>query len=203
MELTNIKSEIVQKYITGLKETYVKREKKDKWDNVENIVYGANEDDILKIKQIYPNVPEELIDILRIIDGTNRLYGDKDVWLYFLGSYLKSYPYFLLSVEQIIKNKDEIVKIFHDMIDREYDEDVVSVDGKIINDSTKIKWLHFADGIGSTQLYIDFSPSEQGKVGQVIMYVHDPDKLVVIANSFEEYLQKLIDKDYDFIKSEE
>lgn len=203
MELNNIKSKIVQNYITGLKEAYVKRGKKDKWDNVESIVYGAKEEDILKIKQIYPKVPEELLDILRVIDGTDRLYGDKDIWAYFLGSDLKRYPYFLLSTEQIINNKDEIVEIYHDMVDREYDEDVVLVDKKIINDSTKMKWLHFADGVGSTQLFIDFSPSEQGKVGQVVMFVHDPDELVVIADSFEEYLQKLIDKDYDFIKSEE
>ena len=62
--------------------------------------------------------------------------------------------------------------------------------------------MHFSDCMnngGSSQLFIDFSPSDKGIVGQIIRYVHDPDETIVIADSFDEYLQMLIDKDYDFI----
>ena len=55
---------------------------------------------------------------------------------------------------------------------------------------------------GTSQLFIDFTPSEQGKKGQIIRFLHDPDEFRVIAENFEEYLQKLIDNEYDFINED-
>ena len=46
---------------------------------------------------------------------------------------------------------------------------------------------------------IDFSPSAKGKRGQVLRYLHDPDELVIVADSFDAYLQMLMDNGYDFI----
>ena len=56
--------------------------------------------------------------------------------------------------------------------------------------------LCFADCMnngGTSSLYIDFTPNEAGQVGQVVRYVHDPDSFEVIAASFEDYLQQLIE----------
>jgi hypothetical protein len=33
----------------------------------------------------------------------------------------------------------------------------------------------------------------------VVRFLHDPDEFSVIADSFEEYLKKLMDNEYDFI----
>lgn len=55
---------------------------------------------------------------------------------------------------------------------------------------------------GSSQLFIDFSPSEKGVKGQIIRFLHDPDEMKVIANSFDEYLQMLIDNEYAFINED-
>ena len=66
-------------------------------------------------------------------------------------------------------------------------------------------WLHFSDCMnngGTSQLFIDFSPSEKGVKGQVVMYVHDPDELRVIAESFDEYLEMLIESGCDFINGD-
>ena len=52
---------------------------------------------------------------------------------------------------------------------------------------------------GTSQLFIDFSPSEQGKKGQIVRFLHDPDEFKVIAESFDKYLEKLIDNEYNFI----
>lgn len=49
------------------------------------------------------------------------------------------------------------------------------------------------------QLFIDFSPSAAGKKGQILRYLHDPDEFVVIADSFDAYLQMLMDREYAFI----
>ena len=38
--------------------------------------------------------------------------------------------------------------------------------------------------------------------GQVLCYVHDPDELVITAESFDAYLQMLIEEEYDFITEE-
>ncbi|WP_342648699.1 SMI1/KNR4 family protein [Mucilaginibacter sp. CSA2-8R] len=68
-----------------------------------------------------------------------------------------------------------------------------------------LNWLHFADCMnngGTSELMIDFSPSPTGTHGQVIRYLHDPDEITVIAESFEAYLQMLINKDYDFIQED-
>ena len=55
---------------------------------------------------------------------------------------------------------------------------------------------------GTSQLVLDFSPSGMGKKGQVLRFLHDPDELVIVADSFDEYLQMLIDQDYSFINED-
>lgn len=62
--------------------------------------------------------------------------------------------------------------------------------------------VHFSDCMnnrGTSQLFIDFSPSEKGVKGQIVRFLHDPDEIAVIANSFDEYLEELIEHDLDFI----
>ena len=66
-------------------------------------------------------------------------------------------------------------------------------------------WLHFSDCMnngGTSKLFIDFSPSSKGVKGQVVRYLHDPDKITVIADSFDEYLQMLMDNGYNFINED-
>lgn len=55
---------------------------------------------------------------------------------------------------------------------------------------------------GTSQLFIDFLPSAEGKKGQIVRYLHDPDELVIIADSFDEYLQMLMENEYDFINED-
>ena len=49
-----------------------------------------------------------------------------------------------------------------------------------------MKWLH----------------SEKGIKGQIIRFLHDPDKIEVIADSFDEYLEKFMEYDLDFISED-
>lgn len=55
---------------------------------------------------------------------------------------------------------------------------------------------------GTSQLFIDFSPSGKGIKGQVVRFLHDPDEFKVIADSFEEYLNILEKKGFDFINED-
>ncbi len=56
---------------------------------------------------------------------------------------------------------------------------------------------------GTSRLYIDFNPSDLGVKGQIIRFLHDPDEYAVIANSFDAYLQMLIDGEYVYLSEDE
>lgn len=197
-------NQIAEKYITGLKEAYFDNDGKDIWEHFESIKHGLAEKNTEELKKIYPEIPEALISLLEYVDGTYwREYSGEEITLFFLGSDMEEYPYYLLSSQEIIDNQHQASTYYSDYIERQYED--VDVDDKITNKTENLKWLHFSDCInngGTSQLYIDFSPSPTGKVGQVVRYVHDPDKLKVIADSFEEYLEKIIENGYDFINED-
>ena len=195
---------IAEKYIEELKKAYYKNGGKEYWDKFEKIKVGATEENIQKIKEEFPETPDSLIELLKIVDGTyHREYQGEKITFYFLGSDVMGYPYYLLSSSQILENKKDGYYLFGGYIDGEYE--AVEVDEKITDDSEKIKWLHFSDCMnngGTSKLFIDFSPSEKGKKGQIVRYLHDPDEIEVIADSFDEYLEKLMEHDLDFISKD-
>lgn len=195
---------IAQKYIDGLKKAYYENGKKKQWNDFEKIVHGASEEDIEKLRTLYPNIPDSLFQLLKIVDGTYwREYAGEEVTFYLLGSDVEEYPYYLLSVEQMMQKED--LDWLTDYINREFGDEI-KIDEKITDNANEMYWLHFSDCMnngGTSQLFIDFSPSSKGIKGQIVRYLHDPDEIVVIADSFDDYLQMLIDTGYDFITDEE
>lgn len=196
--------EIVKQYIAGLEKAYFDNGGKLTWEHFEKIKHGATKEDIEKIITLYPEVPNSLISLLEFVDGTYwREYKREEITLYFLGSDVEEYPYYLLSSREIVENQNLAIEYYSDYIERKYEE--VEIDEKITNKTSSLKWLHFSDCMnngGTSQLFIDFSPSEKGKKGQVVRFLHDPDDFCVIADSFEDYLKKLIDNKYDFINED-
>ena len=76
------------------------------------------------------------------------------------------------------------------------------VDARIdaaIKQGRRLCFSHCMNNGGSSRLYVDFTPAASGKVGQVVRFLHDPDNYQVIADSFDAYLQMLIDDDYGFL----
>jgi len=117
----------------------------------------------------------------------------------------EEYPEVPDSLIELLKkeSKDDAYKYYADYVDRKYEE--VEIDEEIINDSKKMRWLHFSDCMnngGTSQLFIDFSPSEKGVKGQIVRFLHDPDEIAVIADSFDEYLEKLMEYELDFINED-
>lgn len=198
--------DIVRRYIEGLEQAYFNNGGENKWREFVNVKEGASSENIARIKDLFPDVPESLLELLEYADGTYfRKYGNITIRLYFLGSELEEYPYYLLSSEEIIENKSLAQEWYSDYVNREFDPDDIPVDDRIIDDAGKMKWLHFSDCMnngGSSQLFIDFSPSESGTIGQIVMFVHDSDRIEVIANSFDEYLEKIIKWEFNFIVDE-
>lgn len=198
--------DIVKRYIEGLEQAHLNNGGEEKWNEFVNVKEGASGENLTRIKEIFPEVPESLLDLLKYADGTyHRTYGNTTIQLYFLGSTLEEYPYYLLSSEEIIENQSLAQKWYSDYVNREFDPDDIPIDDRIIDDANKMKWLHFSDCMnngGSSQLFIDFSPSACGTIGQIVMFVHDSDRIEVIADSFDEYLEKMIQWEFDFIVDE-
>lgn len=202
-----MKSTALQDYLTGLKRCYDTVAGEQYWQGLMARVHGVSDEDIAKLTAKFPQVPASLIELLQFVDGTYwRDYGGETVSVFMFGSIPDefAYPCYLNSCEQMLASDDEVAHLA-DYINRDIDPDSdwgISIDDRIIDDVNQVKWLHLADCMnngGTSQLFIDFSPSKTGKVGQVVMYLHDPDELTVVADSFDEYLQKLIDTDFAFI----
>lgn len=195
---------VIEKYINGLKKAYLENNGQEDWEYFEKVIHGSEKVNIDRLKQIYPDIPDTLIDLLEYVDGTYwRKYGNEEISFFILGSDVNEYPYYLLSSKEIVENQSKAKEYYSDYIERKYEG--VDIDEKITNNSEVVKWLHFSDCMnngGTSQLFIDFSPSEKGKKGQIVRFLHDPDEFKVIADSFNEYLEKLINNDYNFINED-
>ena len=195
---------LVEQYLEGLKQAYIDNGGEEAWQNLMATAHGATEADLQLLRNRYPQVPESLLDLLRRIDGTYwREYEKGTVSDLILGAdeAMGDYPYYLLSAEQIVATQNEAFDFYADYINREYEE--VEIDNRITSDASQLhNWLHFSDCMnngGTSQLFIDFSPSAIGKVGQVVRFLHDPDEMVVIADSFDDYLKMLMKNGYCFV----
>ncbi|WP_455151794.1 SMI1/KNR4 family protein [Capnocytophaga sp.] len=195
---------LVEQYLEGLKQAYIDNGGEEAWQNLMVTAHGATDADLQLLRNRYPQVPESLLDLLRRIDGTYwREYEKGTVSDLILGAdeEMGDYPYYLLSAHQIVETQNEAFDFYADYINREYEE--VEIDNRITSDASQLhNWLHFSDCMnngGTSQLFIDFSSSATGKVGQVVRFLHDPDEMVVIANSFDDYLKMLMKNGYCFV----
>ena len=195
---------LARAYFDGLKEAYLREGGQELWDHFSSVAQGASQEDIDRLLELYPDAPESLIELLRLVDGTyHRVYGQERVLFYTLGSDVEEYPYYLLSARQMVETRHKAKEFYDYFVTREYDD--IPVDEGVCDDLDKLHWLHFSDCCnngGTSQLFIDFSPSAKGKKGQVLRFLHDPDEMVVVADSFDEYLQMLIDNEFDFINED-
>ncbi len=193
-------TDLVEKFLEGLKAALPPDQLKEL-----EVSTGAKVEDINELKIKYPKCPESLISLLQNIDGTYwRQYGDKKITVCILGSDVEDgrYPYYLMSVQQILESSQEDEDVSYIL----YDDDE-AVDPKINSEGllggTYIHFSNCMNNGGSSRLYIDFNPSDEGVCGQIVRYLHDPDEYKVIADSFDEYLQNLIDNEFIYLNDEE
>ena len=62
----------------------------------------------------------------------------------------------------------------------------------------KLQEAYYRNG-GTSALYIDFTPSEKGTCGQIVRYLHDPDEIEVIADSFDAFLDMIVESGMIFL----
>ena len=167
---------------------------------------GASEAQLDSLRQAYPLCPDSLLRLLGQYNGTYyQDYAGGRVLVYMLGSDVFEYPYYLSSVERILKDGQANERSIADMYGHYLEEDPGIVDARIdaaIKQGQRLCFSHCMNNGGSSRLYIDFAPTAAGKVGQVVRFLHDPDNYQVIADSFDAYLQMLIDDGYAFLSDD-
>ncbi|MCD5987921.1 SMI1/KNR4 family protein [Pseudomonas sp. CDFA 553] len=168
--------------------------------------HGASAADLQRLTDRYPLCPASLLQLLGQIDGTHyRDYPDGRVMVLILGSDVFEYPYYLSSVDQILEEIETYTRSIEQIYAGYLDEpDLVGPGIDItLGMHERLCFSHCMNNGGSSRLYIDFNPAPGGNVGQVVRYLHDPDSYKVIAPSFDQYLQQLIDDNYAFVFEDE
>ena len=56
------------------------------------------------------------------------------------------------------------------------------------------KWFPFAEYCDSCYLMLDFDPRVEGKEGQIICYIHDPDEVVYVTGSLTELVENIMEE---------
>jgi hypothetical protein len=189
----------LEQYISGLGVKYLQSDEilKGEYESFIADKKGISDEELDELLKEFPEIPNSLIELLKYSNGTNIYCFQSDVDA-------GKYPYYLIDSATMIESKNDVKKYYSWAITREFDD--IEIDTKITNDIENVKWLLFSNCMnngGTSQLFIDFTPSKDGKVGQVVRYLHDPDSMIVIANSFDEYLKQIIDSNYLFIDGEE
>jgi cell wall assembly regulator SMI1 len=96
----------------------------------------------------------------------------------------------LMSLEEIqrtkesFQNRDALLTDFADCFSKEDIEKMK--DNRIQPYLFNKKWIPFAQFFDSCYLMLDFAPGAEGEAGQIICYIHDPDKVVYVAKSLRD-----------------
>ncbi len=56
------------------------------------------------------------------------------------------------------------------------------------------KWIPFAEYCDSCFLMLDFDPDKEGKGGQIICYIHDPEEVIYAAKSLTELIKGIMEE---------
>lgn len=184
----------VDEYLKTLHNVYIQKKLEKDWSSI--VFSSITEEEERQLKEI--GAPNSLVELLKKINGSSPYDA-------ILGTYENELiSYCLFSASQILSYaKNNYLSFVSEM----YEYTPEEVDEKIDGSNPNLNWLcigedSFNNG-GTSSLFIDLTPSELGKVGQVVIFVHDDDELLVIADSFDSYLDKLIETNCPFIEEPE
>lgn len=112
--------------------------------------------------------------------------SDDDVWVFARPEYLSSYEF--LSLDAALAEHASIRQWVSKYADY---EDPEPRDARIRPGWFHEGWLPFANFSGATLMLIqDYSPAAGGRVGQIISFSHDPDRITYVAADFADYLKR-------------
>ena len=154
---------------------------------------GATEEEISAFEEKFGiSLPEDVKELYRYKNGSKFfalfpcIIGERDM------------AFNLMSLEQVEKskeyfqNKDALLTDFPDYFTK---EDVERMkDERIKPYLFNKKWFPFAEYCDSCFLMLDFDPNKEGKEGQIICYIHDPDEVIYAAESLTELVENIMEE---------
>jgi len=102
----------------------------------------------------------------------------------------------LMSLEQMEKtkqyfqNRDALLTEFPDFLTEEEIEKMR--DSRIKPYLFHKQWIPFAEYCDSCFLMLDFDPDQEGKEGQILCYIHDPDEVIYAAAGLSEFVDDIL-----------
>ena len=156
-------------------------------------ILGATEEEISAFEEKFGiSLPEDVKELYRYKNGSKFfalfpcIIDERDM------------AFNLMSLEQIEKskgyfqNKDALLTDFPDYFTKEDIERMK--DERIKPYLFNKKWFPFAEYCDSCYLMLDFDPGKEGKEGQIICYIHDPDEVIYAAESLTELVENIMEE---------
>lgn len=154
-------------------------------------ISGASEEEIAALEEKFEiTLPDDVKELYNYKNGSNYLsilpclVDERDM------------AFCLLSLQAIEKTKHYFQN--RDTLLTEFPEYFTGEDIEKMKDS-RIKpylfnkrWIPFAEYCDSCFLMLDFDPDKEGKEGQILCYIHDPDEVVYIAESLKDLIFSII-----------
>jgi len=156
-------------------------------------ICGATDEEIKNFEEKFGiSLPEDVKELYRYKNGSKFFSilpcvidkRDMAFNLMSLQAMEKSKGYF--------QNKDALLTDFPDYFTKEDIERMK--DERIKPYLFNKKWFPFAEYCDSCYLMLDFDPGKEGKEGQIICYIHDPDEVIYAAESLTELVENIMEE---------
>ena len=154
-------------------------------------IAGASEEDMASFEEKFGiTLPDEVKELYRYKNGSK--------YLSILPCVIdeREMAFCLMSLTEMENKKNYFQN--RDALLTEFNEYFTSEDlDKMRNSKIKPylfnkKWIPFAQYCDSCYLMLDFDPDKEGKEGQIICYIHDPDEVIYVAEGITELISKIM-----------
>ena len=156
-------------------------------------IEGASEEEISAFEEKFGiSLPEDVKELYRYKNGSK--------FLSILPCIIdeREMAFNLMSLDAIEKAKNYFQN--RDALLTEFPEHFTSEDIDKMKDSRikpylfNKKWLPFAEYCDSCFLMLDFDPDKEGKEGQIICYIHDPDEVIYATESLTKLIEGIMEE---------
>ncbi|MGB2552935.1 SMI1/KNR4 family protein [Campylobacter sp. MOP51] len=155
-----------------------------------NEIAGVSQEEIITFEKKYNiDLPDDFKELYQYKNGSRffcvlpTVIGKSDMTFCLMS--LKEMD----DTKNYFQNKDALLLDFPDYFTA---EDIKRIKDKRIKPYLfNKKWFPFAQYCNSCYLMMDFDPTADGQKGQIICYIHDPDKVVYVAPSIFDLVSKI------------
>ena len=181
---------LLDKINVFFEENIIDDEEKEEF-NKYKLLKGATDDEINAFENDFNiKLPEDFKEYYKIKNGSEYPFK----LLHITYNENNCIPFTLMSLDDI-KNTKKYFCERDDLLENYYDKnEIEKLDKRIKPYLYNKKWFPFAQLVGGDlYLMLDFDPAEEGQIGQIIFYVHDPDFIYYIKETFAELLKDTLD----------